>query len=216
MMKRSILILLVGVLLYSCAQQEKMERFEGILIYKTDDPMLDNVPVDSGSYIKYFVQGDSVRVESYTAMGKQVHLRFNNKKEAVLIMVHAGKKIALLQDLSKDTIQRGFTFEPTNENEEIAGVQSKKGTIKGGYLEKPMELCFAEHFPNNIIQIYDGVFPGLPTKYQLLVQQMLINYELVKVQEGDIDLEKFNIPNDCLVLTMEEFMELLANPQTEE
>jgi hypothetical protein len=177
--------------------------------------MLNNIPVDSGSYIKYWVRGDSVRVESYTAMGKQVHLRFPEKKEAVLIMVHAGKKIALLQDLTKDTIQRDFKFEPSDESKKIGNIKSKKGTISGSYLEKPTDIYYAEHFPDGIIQIYDGIAPGLPTQYQLLVQQMPINYELVRVSEEKIDDKKFSIPHDCLVLTMEEFLELLSQPSQE-
>lgn len=207
------LLILFGVcfLLLSCEQEQKVDFFEGVLLYECDDAMLNNVPVDSGKFIKYFVRGDSVRVESFTSVGKQIHLRDHNTNSGVLIFVYGGKKIALLQDFNQDTITRGFEFVTSSETQNIAGIASQKALISGAFLEKPMEVLYSPNFPRHILEIYDGIIPGLPTKYQLLVQQTHVTYTLVKLEQKQIDTKKFSIPEDCLILTMEDFLELISN-----
>ncbi len=213
-MYRCLGIFLALLSLFSCkSHPEKVTYFEGILIYETDDRMLDNVPVDSGKFIKYFVKGDSVRVESFTAMGKQIHLRDNSTKSGALIFVFAGKKVALLQDFSKDTLKRGFEINPLKGSEKIAGVYSEKLAISGAHLDKPIEVSFAPHYPNHILDIYDRIIPGLPTKYQLIVQHIPVNYTLVKLESKPVDPQKFSIPNDCIKLSMDEFLQLLADQE---
>lgn len=207
-------VALISVLLFiSCEKHEKVEYFEGVLIYETDDRMLDNVPVDSGKFIKYFVKGDSVRVESFTAMGKQIHLRDNKTKSGVLIFVFSGKKVALLQDLTQDTIKRGFNIKLSKDSQKIAGIYSEKAKISGAFLEYPVEVYYSPHYPNHILDIYDKEIPGLPTKYQLIVQNIPVNYTLVKLESTPIDDAKFSIPEDCIVITMEEFLEFLSNQE---
>ena len=100
-------LLFLLVLATACEDHTKLERFEGLLIYETDDPMLNNVPVDSGKFIKHYVKGDSVRVESYTAMGKQVHIKDLKNNSGLLIFIFAGQKVALLQDLDKSQVVMG-------------------------------------------------------------------------------------------------------------
>jgi hypothetical protein len=207
------LLISIGVaLLFSCAHKKNMTHFEGLLIYATDDPSLNNVPVDSGQYIKHYIKGDSIRVESYTPFGKQVHMRFTSQKKAYLIFVHNGKKIALIQDLSKDTIQRDFKFQKIKGKENIAGVPSKKGEIRGGFIQdSTIQVYFADHYPRGLIDIYDGIIPGLPTKYTLIIQHFPVSYQLVKIEEKTIDENMFIIPKDCIVLTMEEFLDSIQN-----
>jgi hypothetical protein len=197
------------IALSKCKNQEQVKYFEGVLIYETDDQMLENLPVDSARFIKYFVKGNSIRVESITAMGKQVHLRDDASKSGVLIFVFAGRKVALLQDLSLDTINRGFHIETLSGSKKIAGLHCKKAKISGGSLDKPIEIYYNPKYPNHILEIYDRIVPGLPTQYQLIVHQMPVNYTLVSIEHQKIDPQKFSIPNDCIVMTMEEFMELL-------
>jgi len=208
-----ILLILFGalLLLFACKQDQKVDHFEGVLIYECDDAMLNNVPVDSGKFIKYFVKGDSVRVESFTSVGKQIHLRDHRTNSGALIFVYGGRKIALLQDFSKDTIKRDFKYEATSETQKIAGLTSQKAFISGAYLSEPMAVYFSPNYPRHIIEIYDGIIPGLPTKYQLLVQETPVNYTLVKLEQKPVETKKFSIPDDCLILTMEEFFELLSN-----
>lgn len=212
-MKLPVFFLVLIFLFSACNKHEKVDYFEGILIYETDDQMLNNVPVDSGKFIKYYVKGDSVRVESFTAMGKQIHLRNHTTQQGYLIFVYGGKKIALSQDFSKDTIKRGFALELTKESIEVSDVFSEKAIISGSYLNEPIELYYSPYYPNNIIDIYDRIIPGLPTKYKLLVQNIPVNYTLVKLEQKTIDSNKFSVPKDCLVMTMEEFMELLSNQE---
>jgi hypothetical protein len=189
-----------------------MTNFEGLLIYETNDPNLNNVPMDSGKFIKHYIKGDSIRVESYTPFGKQVHMRFTSQKKAYLIFVHNGKKITLIQDLSKDTIQRDFKFHKIKGKEKIAGIPSKKGGISGGFIQdSTIQVYFADHYPKGLIDIYDGTIPGLPTKYTLIVQHFPISYTLVKIEEKTIDEDKFIIPKDCIILTMEAFLESIQN-----
>ena len=187
-----------------------MTYFEGMLIYETDDQMLNNVPVDSGKFVKYFVKGDSIRVESYTSMGKQVHLRDQSTQSGVLIFVFAGRKVALLQDLSKDTIRRGYEILFEHESKVVAGLKSKKALIQGAYLDSPITVFYTPNYPNHILDIYDGIIPGLPTKYQLIVQHVPVNYSLVKLEHKPIDSSLFKIPDDCFVINMEEFMEIIS------
>jgi hypothetical protein len=209
-MKILLIVLSAFLLLFSCKQEQQVDYFEGVLIYECDDAMLNNVPVDSGKFIKYFVKGDSVRVESFTSVGKQIHLRDHQSNSGALIFVYGGKKIALLQDFNQDTIKRNFTFKTSSEIEEIAGITSNKAQVSGAFLDAPIDVYYSSNYPKHILEIYDGIIPGLPTKYQLMVQQIPVNYTLVKLEQKAIDTKKFAIPDDCIVLTMEEFLELLS------
>jgi hypothetical protein len=209
-MRFLVLLSLVFFLAVACDDNSKVERFEGLLIYETDDPMLNNVPVDSGKFIKHYVKGDSIRVESFTSMGKQVHIKNLANQTAYLIFVFVGKKVALFQDLSLDTIKRNFQWRDSGDSEKIAELKSKSGFISGAYLNNELQVFYSAKYPSKIIDVYDGIIPGLPTKYALLVQGMSVNYELVKLEEKPISDELFKVPSDCLVLTMEEFMELLS------
>jgi len=211
LMKILLILCTFSCLLFSCEQEQKVDYFEGVLIYECDDVMLNNVPVDSGKFVKYFVKGDSVRVESFTSVGKQIHLRDHNTNSGALIFVYAGKKIALLQDFNQDTLKRGFELKTMAETKKIAGISSNKVELSGAFLDEPLEVYYSPNYPNNIVEIYDGLIPGLPTKYQLLVQQIPVNYTLVKLEQKPIDNSRFAIPEDCLVLTMEEFLELLSS-----
>jgi hypothetical protein len=204
-------LLFILVLATACEDNKKLERFEGLLIYETDDQMLNNVPVDSGKFIKHYVKGDSIRVESYTSMGKQIHIKDLTNNSGLLIFVFAGQKVALLQDLDKDTLQRGFQWSEGQESKKIADLKSNNGFISGGYLEQSIEVYFSPRYPSKIIDIYDGIVPGLPTEYTLFVQQMPVKYKLVKVEEKSVSDELFRVPSDCLVMTIEEFMEMLSN-----
>lgn len=202
---------LIFVFLGACQNNKPIDRFEGMLIYETTDPMLDNVPVDSGKFIKYFVKGDSIRVESYTSMGKQVHIKDLSSKSGVLIFVFAGRKVGLIQDWSLDTVQRGFSWSDDDESKKIANIKSKSGFVSGSFLDKEVKMFYSDRYPSKIINIYDGIIPGLPTEYMLVVQQIPVYYSLRKLEERKISDELFKIPNDCLLLTMDEFSELLSN-----
>lgn len=205
-------LLVVFVVIFSCANKKNMRHFQGLLIYETDDQNLNNVPVDSGKFIKHYIKGDSIRVESFTPFGKQVHLKFASQKKAFLIFVHNGKKVALVQDLSKDTIQRAFKFTKIKGKETIAGISSKKGSISGEFItDSKLLVYYSDHYPNHLIDVYDGIIPGLPTKYTLIVQHFPIHYKLVEIEEKTIDESKFVIPKDCIILTMEEFLESIQN-----
>ena len=202
---------LLFIFLAACEKNTKVERFEGLLIYETDDPMLNNVPVDSGKFIKHYVKGDSVRVESFTSMGKQVHIKDLASQTAYLIFVFGGQKVALFQDLSLDTIKRNFNWTDVSDSKKIAEQKSKSGFISGAYLTEPIQVFYAPKYPSKIIDVYDGIIPGLPTKYALVVQGMPVTYQLVKLEEKPVSDELFKVPADCLVLTMEEFMTMLSN-----
>lgn len=209
-MRQCAIFTLLFLLAFACENNSKVERFEGLLIYETDDPMLNHVPVDSGKFVKHYVKGDSIRVESFTAMGKQIHIKDLSSQTAYLIFVFAGKKVALLQDLSKDTIQRGFQWAEGKDTKKIAGLKSRSGFVSGSFLNKPLQVYYAPQYSSKIIDVYDGIIPGLPTEYTLLVQQMPVLYKLVKLEEKVVSDDMFTVPSDCLVLTMEEFMEMLS------
>lgn len=210
-MAKIIIFLAITFAFLACENGAKLERFEGILIYETNDPMLENVPVDSGKFIKYFVKGDSIRVESFTSMGKQIHIKDLSSSSGVLIFVFAGRKVGLIQDLSSDTVKRGFQWKEDGDSKKVASVKSKSGFVSGAYLDEEVKIYYSERYPTKIIDVYDGVIPGLPTDYILMVQQMPVHYKLVKAEEKSISDELFKVPSDCLLLTMDEFKEMLSS-----
>ena len=206
--------ILLLLLTLSCKRTESYDNFEGIIIYLSDDQMLNKVPVDSGKFVKHYFKGDSVRIDSFTPIGKQVHIKYKNKQKAYLIFVHEGKKIALEQDLSLDTIKRDFIFKIEKGTKKIAGIESKYGKITGGHLDGSTEVFFSENYPSGLIDIYDQIIPGLPTSYQLIVQQIPVNYQLVKLEHKELNAELFSIPKDCIVMTIENFLELMLGENT--
>jgi hypothetical protein len=64
-----------------------------------------------------------------------------------------------------------------------------------------------------MIDIYDGVTPGLPLQYDLIVQGEKVGYELVKLEEKEISTSLFEIPDGYLRMTMDEFLQRLSPEQ---
>ena len=185
-------------------------NFEGELIYFTNDPIQETIPVDSAAYIKYFVRGEEVRVESVTQMGKQVYLINHREQKAVLMLSFANRHVALVQDLTKDTITKNYTIKKSCKSQKIGTLKGSKATLSGEHLTEPITLFYSKKYPNYIVDIYNGVIPGLPLSYDLIIQGDRVNYEIVKLEEKTISDDYFHVPAHYTVMTMEEFLQQLS------
>ncbi len=201
---------LVGILF--CANTSFAQRydFEGELIYHTDDRILASIEGDSASYIRYYVKNEQVRVENITQMGTQVYLRNYHENTAVLLFSFSGQNFALTQDLSKDTIVKHYETKKSCKSIKIGEFKGKQISISGEHLKEPVTTYYSKKFPGYMIDIYQGSIPGLPLKYDLIVQGEKVNYELVKLVEKEVPNNLFEIPEGYLQMTMEDFLQRLA------
>lgn len=191
----------------SCSQEYS---FEGKLTYITDDPVQQQITSDSAEYINYYVKQEKVRVETKTQMGKQIYIKDFKKNTAVLLLDFNGKKMALLQDLKKDTLQKNYSVKKNCKSTKVGEFKAKCLSISGEHLKEPVQVYYSKSYPGYMIDVYDKQIPGLPLQYDLIVQGDQVNYELVRLDEREIAAEMFSIPEEYEQLTMEEFLERLS------
>lgn len=201
---------LVGILLCSNTSFAQRYDFEGELIYHTDDRILATIESDSATYIRYYVKNENVRIENITQMGTQVYIRNYTENKAVLLFSFSGQNFALTQDLNKDTIIKQYETKKSCKSTKIGEHKGKQMTISGEHLKEPLPVFYTKKFPGYMVDIYQGIIPGLPLKYALIVQGESVNYELVKLQQKEISDKLFEIPEGYQLMTMEEFLKRLA------
>src|SRR5690606_6532646 len=122
----------------------------------------------------------------------------------------SGQNFALTQDLSKDTIAKFYETKKSCKSTKIGEHKGKQMTISGEHLKEPITVYYSKKIPGYMIDIYQGSIPGLPLKYELIVQGESVNYEIVKLQEKEVSDTLFEIPKDYQLMTMEEFLKRLA------
>lgn len=190
----------------SCAQNNS---FEGIVTYKSEEHIY-NVPKDSVTLIRYYVKGDKIVTVSESNFGGQRYIRDVDKMTGILLLEMAGQKFALTQDLTQDTTHSHFIIKKQRGKKTYGGVKSQKYSISGEYLDSAIIVYLSKKYPSNIINIYGGL-PGFPTKYPLILKGESVHYELKSIEKCPITEDLFFIPADYQVMTMQEFLDKMAN-----
>jgi hypothetical protein len=210
-MRINTIFLILFITITACAQKNK--HFEGTLLYVTNDRIQLESGVDSAQYIKYFVQGDLIRVENKTQMGDQIYIKDLSKNSAVLLFNFGSDKFALTQDLTMDTISKNYTTKKDCKNAQVGDFKAKCLSISGEHLKEPVRIYYTKSHPGYMVDIYDGITPGLPLQYDLIVQGEKVGYELVKLEEKEVPTSLFEIPDGYLRMTMDEFLQRLSPEQ---
>lgn len=200
-------IFVLCIMSTACSQKTS---FEGLLTYRTSDHYVGQSR-DTVNYIRYYVKGSKIVTVSGSNFGGQRYIRDTEKQTGTLLLLFNNQKFALLQDLTKDTIQKKFIVEKQKGKNVIGGVKSQRFLVSGEYLQEPMVVFSSKKYPH-IVPAYESV-PGLPTKYTLIIDDQAEDFELVSIEAKPIPEELFEIPMDYQVMTMEEFLDNVAGMQ---
>ena len=204
----SIIILLV---IGSCGvQKESTTPFEGKLVYSVSS--VENNPNDADS-IKYqvvYAKDSLLRIESFTPIGKQIYIKHIPKERAYILMDLYEKKVAI-QTIT-DTVDRSdkYSFKSKMGSETFAGKKAKNIAVTFNELDTTIVMNYIEDISPRYTEAIEGI-PGLPAKYSVYSKGLWITYELISFEEREISKDKFGIPSDHEIMTLDEFMKIMQN-----
>lgn len=202
---------MILVILISCGVQKKSETpFEGKLIYSVSS--IENNPNDADSinYQIVYAKDSLLRIESFTPIGKQVYIKHIPKERAYILMDLFSRKVAI-QTIT-DTIDRSdkYTFKSKMGSKTFAGQKAKNIAVTFKEMDTTIIMNYIENVSPKYSEAIEGI-PGLLVKYSVYSNGLWISYELIDFEERAISKDKFGIPSDHEIITLDEFLKIMKN-----
>lgn len=204
----SIIALLI---LGSCGvQKESTTPFEGKLVYSVSSVENNPNDADSINYQVIYAKDSLLRIESFTPIGKQIYIKHIPKERAYILMDLYEKKVAI-QTIT-DTVDRSgkYSFKSKMGSKTFAGKKAKNIAVTFNELDTTIVMNYIEDISPRYTEAIEGI-PGLPAKYSVYSKGLWITYELISFEEREISKDKFGIPSDHEIMTLDEFMKIMQN-----
>jgi len=205
-------IALIGILVMeSCGvQKESNTPFEGKLVYSVSSAENNPNSNDSINYQIVYAKDSLLRIESFTPIGKQIYIKHIPKEKAYILMDLYQKKVAI-QTIT-DTIDRSdrYTFKSKMGSKTFAGKKAKNISVTFNEQDTTIIMNYIEDISPRYSEAIEGI-PGLPVKYSVFTKGLWMNYELISFEEREISKDKFGIPSDHEIMSLDEFMEIMKN-----
>lgn len=204
--KLSVLVLL---LIASCQTSIPMlENWEGKIVYQIESELLNPDAEDSLNYQVVYAKDSMLRVESFTPIGKQVYIKHIPKNKAYILMDIYTDKIAI-QTFSEEAPNTGkYEFIEKRGRKKIADKKAKKIDVKIPESDTIISMNYYEEIPPKYSEAIPGM-PGLPARYTVYSNGEYLNYEVISIEEKEIDIDLFGIPTDFRKISMDEFIEMI-------
>lgn len=210
-MKLLTIALVVILALGSCGvQKESNTPFEGKLVYSVSSVENNPNDTDSINYQVVYAKDSLLRVESFTPIGKQIYIKHIPKERAYILMDLFHKKVAI-QTIT-DTVDRSnkYTFKSKMGSKTFAGKKAKNIAVTFNEQDTTIIMNYIEDISPRYSEAIEGI-PGLPVKYSVYSNGLWISYELISFEEREISKEKFGIPSNHEIITLDEFIEIMKN-----
>ncbi|PHR48144.1 MAG: hypothetical protein COA32_06380 [Fluviicola sp.] len=199
------------LLIVSCGvQKESNTPFEGKLVYSVSSVENNPNDADSINYQVVYAKDSLLRIESFTPIGKQIYIKHIPKERAYILMDLYEKKVAI-QTIT-DTIDRSdkYSFKSKMGSKTFAGKKAKNIAVTFNELDTTIVMNYIEDISPQYTEAIEGI-PGLPVKYSVYSKGLWITYELISFEEREISKDKFGIPSDHEIMTLDEFMKIMQN-----
>jgi GLPGLI family protein len=166
------------------------------------------LPVESVAYYKK----KNSRIETNTMFGSQIFI-VNEKKESTLLLDMMGMKFAVPMDIpeEKEADKPKITYEKSG-GKTIAGYKCKKAIVK--YADEEMEVYYTEE-----LKAYSDKITGLkgfPMEYTTNSSGMKVKTTVTEVKKESISDDKFSIPDDFQVMSLDDLQKMLSGGSDED
>lgn len=206
---------LLSILIFftSCGvQKPNNNSFEGMFVYKLSSEMINPNDEDSLNYQVVYAKDSMLRVENFTQIGKQVYIKHIPKNRAYILMDVYTKKVAV-QSYPDDAPNAGkYLFKSKMGKQNIAGRKAKKIQVEIPDVDSVFQMSYYPDISPKYSEAIPGI-PGLPAKFTLYSKNEFIDYEMVLIEEREVSIDIFGIPNDYEIMTMDEFIKLIQEDE---
>lgn len=210
-MKNLILFVGVALILFSChLPQPIYDDFEGKFVYSIDAPGNDPDPTDSINYQVTYAKDSMLRIDNFTAMGKQTYIQKISSDTAYLLIDLGFKKVAIQNIFDTTKKEDNYTFKYKLGSKTFAGVKAKNIKV----FDKEQDTTIIMNYDPEISPKYSTALegaPGLPINYSIPTKGQWIHYQLNDIQRKKLSDALFEIPSDYEILTIDEFMEIIQS-----
>lgn len=210
---RFLFLLFTLIFIVSCGvQKPSNSSFEGMFVYKLSSEMINPNDEDSLNYQVVYVKDSMLRIENFTQIGKQVYIKHIPKNRAYILMDIYAKKIAI-QSYPDDAPNAGkYKFKSKMGKKNIAGRKAKNIQVEIPDVDSVFQMNYYPDISPKYSEALPGI-PGLPAKFTLFSKNEFIDYEIVQIEEREVSIDIFGIPNDYEVMTMDEFVKLIGEEE---
>lgn len=212
-MTRILPFIIISLLIFSCGlPKPHNEDFQGKLVYKISSPLNNPNSNDSSNYQTVYMMDSMLRIDSRTPMGKQQYIKHIPKNRAYILMNLGAKKVAI--QTIPDTLENDskYIFKSKSGSDEIAGVKTKRVKVTDTEQDTTFIVNYIPEVSSKYSNALEGI-PGLPVRYSIFSYGTWITYEMVLFEERKVDRDRFGIPSDHEIITLDEFMDMMQEQQ---
>ena len=190
---------------------QKKKAFTGMLEY--DISTYDSITKTSSHVNNMIVYtNDTIsRMENFTGqLGKQVTIRHIEKnKSYLLIEVSDSAKFAIKTNLNvSDSLKKAtlYTFKKKFFKKKVLGMRANRMMVDHPDFAEPIEFLYLKKYSREYLNNFLSI-PGLLVKYSVATPNGVMNYELTKFSQYDVNRDLFGIPSNFKKVTFDEFMD---------
>lgn len=206
------ILLLIG---YSCTPKlHEMDSFEGKLVYRIQSDRIVLGDADSLDYQIIYAKDSLLRIENFTPIGKQIYIKHLNKNKAYILMEFNDSKYAIQTIPDEHPQADAFIYQPTKKKKPIAGYKAEEMKVTLPDADTSMTMYFFNAIPNKYSEALPNA-PGLPVKYAIYSNDEFFFYELESIDFEELHIDLFGIPSDFDKISMEKFVELFNQHNTQ-
>lgn len=203
----------LSIALLACKNSEKITDFEGIITYQIKGERYDTASSDSLNYQVIYAKDSMMRIDNFTTIGKQTYIKHIEKNKAYILMEIEGKKFAIQNIPGEIKDADLFQYTPQKKHKKIAGLKAQSTNVRIPEIDSVFVMYFYPNIPKKYSEAMPNM-PGLPAFYTILSNGEFLDFEAVKVDETDLNIDIFGIPNDYKKISMDDFVKLISNKET--
>ena len=220
-LKKSVLLIIVGVLITSSSLFAGGKGFQGIVIYTISyaDDLDPQMATMMPKTLKLMIKGNKSRTEMNTGAGTTIVLFDGNDKSSVVLIDMMGQKYAMKMSHEEMEKENGdvpeTVVEVTDETKEIAGYTCKKALVKSVDETDDFEefVYFTDELGSGILNSNNPLFEdidGVMLQYANSDNDVNMNMEAISVEKKKISDDKFEIPEGYKIVTQEELQNMFG------
>ena len=196
-------------LIYSCQNSVKMlDNWEGKVVYKINSAFINPDASDSTNFQIVYAKDSMLRVESFTPIGKQVYIKHIPKNKAYILMDIHSDKIAI-QTYREDAPNKGkYKFNEVRGRKKFGGRKAKNIDVQLPEIDTTMRMNYFEEIPEKYSEAIPGI-PGFPANYTVYSNGDFITYQVIEIDEKELDIDLFGIPANYTKISMDQFIEMI-------